>query len=542
MGCRASAQVWMQKSAAKWEDCSSLCTRACLRRAPRARCQRSRGRDRGWICAGRWAMRSDTTARYSSFRGARAELADSSPRARRARCRGAEGTSEGGFVLQKADGKGEKWNRTYLLAPQLRALQLDRILESIYQMQRRILGPLSISRVWIHPSCVKIAACSFKPGRLTYPFVRPTDEELIPLRAGASPNKVPKVGVVNDLDLDVWRMEADGPEDEQFGRRIAHSLQGVGAYYVLMGEQSVSTRPPFVAQAISPPSACLTVLSHQDRIGDDSFHPRDTLTTSNFQEIDDAIEHFHDLGMSCGLAAVVSISAHARDKVDNGVKHFNGLDCNWLANSLSGYLTRNLAGPRPRARLARALGWETYAKTIGVPAYTTARAGTVAGGVSRISSSWRVYKGVQRARGDASRPWQGAVCIMGPRYLHCGTRTRCSALLAEKHAPGRDGLVDGPEHKQHLLCLWPRDEGLAWTILKALEPTWKRLYKSAVPETGRLPPECDNRDFVREERPAIRLRDVSRIDRTWIEPVIEPSMSQRFRRFIRRFDNVRWGG
>jgi hypothetical protein len=37
--------------------------------------------------------------------------------------------------------------------------------------------------------------------------------------------------------------------------------------------------------------------------------------------------------------------------------------------------------------------------------------------------------------------------------------------------------------KRHSLRLWLRDEELARTIPEALEPTWKRLYQSATPET-----------------------------------------------------------
>ncbi|KAF8185688.1 hypothetical protein BJ912DRAFT_1060516 [Pholiota molesta] len=58
----------------------------------------------------------------------------------------------------------------------------------------------------------------------------------------------------------------------------------------------------------------------------------------------------------------------------------------------------------------------------------------------------------------------------------------------------RDGSVDSPEHKR----LWLRDGELAWNIPEALELIWKRLYQSATPETGRFPPEPENRDFVKE--------------------------------------------
>ncbi|PPQ82715.1 hypothetical protein CVT26_001034, partial [Gymnopilus dilepis] len=210
-------------------------------------------------------------------------------------------------------------------------------------------------------------------------------------------------------------------------------------------------------------------------------------------------------------------------------------------------------------------------KTIGAPAYTTDKQvfhtdigdiislfvleTAAEGGVSRISSSWKVYNELAETRPDLiktlSEPWpldnfgrnppyttrpllyfeDEKIIIQYARRIFTGflglprsegippiTEAQAEALdtihyLAEKYAlglsfekgdiqyinnlsifHGRDGYVDKPDKKRHLLRLWLRNEELAWKLPHQLEPTWKKLYYSATPDSERFPPEPEIRN------------------------------------------------
>jgi hypothetical protein len=47
--------------------------------------------------------------------------------------------------------------------------------------------------------------------------------------------------------------------------------------------------------------------------------------------------------------------------------------------------------------------------------------------------------------------------------------------------------------RRHLLRLWLRNEELAWKLPEKLEPIWKRLYYSAMPDEHRFPVEPEIR-------------------------------------------------
>ncbi|KAJ3797746.1 hypothetical protein GGU11DRAFT_756479 [Lentinula aff. detonsa] len=159
------------------------------------------------------------------------------------------------------------------------------------------------------------------------------------------------------------------------------------------------------------------------------------------------------------------------------------------------------------------------------------------GGVSRISSSARVYNELAATRPDLiktlSEPWildtfggqpsytsrpllyheDGHIIIQYSRrhFTGYGNQSRSSDIppiteaqaealdavhfLAEKYSLGlnfqkgdiqyinslgllhaRDAFRDDPEHVRHLIRLWLRNDKLAWPTPEPLQPIWKRLY------------------------------------------------------------------
>ncbi|KAF4612412.1 hypothetical protein D9613_004592 [Agrocybe pediades] len=192
--------------------------------------------------------------------------------------------------------------------------------------------------------------------------------------------------------------------------------------------------------------------------------------------------------------------------------------------------------------------------TIGGPAYTTdkqvfhtdlgadivslfALEVAAEGGVSRISSSWRVYNELAETRPDLidtlSKPWavdefgrdppfterpllyyiDDKIIIQYARRYFTGfqalprskdippiTEAQAEALdalhfLAEKYSLGlnfqkgdiqyinnlsifhaRDGFRDNEKQQRHLLRLWQRNEDLAWTLPEPLQHLWKRTF------------------------------------------------------------------
>ncbi|KAF7967849.1 hypothetical protein HWV62_32894 [Athelia sp. TMB] len=213
-------------------------------------------------------------------------------------------------------------------------------------------------------------------------------------------------------------------------------------------------------------------------------------------------------------------------------------------------------------------------RAIGAPAYTTDKqvfhtdAGDVIslfalevsaeGGVSKISSSWKVYNHLAEHRPDLietlSQPWpydgfgsdppytsrpllaylEGKMIIQYARRYLTGfqglprstnippiTEAQAEALdtlhfLAEKYElrlnfqkgdiqyinnlsifHARDGFRDDKEHTRHLVRLWLRNEELGWKIPGYLSANWKRLYYglTADPETQKFPLEPEIRSF-----------------------------------------------
>ncbi|KAJ3759723.1 hypothetical protein EV360DRAFT_41322 [Lentinula raphanica] len=175
------------------------------------------------------------------------------------------------------------------------------------------------------------------------------------------------------------------------------------------------------------------------------------------------------------------------------------------------------------------------------------------GGVSRISSSARVYNELAATRPDLiqtlSQPWildtfggrsgftsrpllyveDGHIIIQYSRRHFTGygnqrrssdvppiTEAQAEALdavhfLAEKYSLGlnfqkgdiqyinslgllhaRDAFRDDSEHVRHLIRLWLRNDKLAWPTPEPLQPIWKRLY-SVGPEEQRFPLEPEIR-------------------------------------------------
>ncbi|KAF8162841.1 hypothetical protein B0H34DRAFT_650473 [Crassisporium funariophilum] len=175
------------------------------------------------------------------------------------------------------------------------------------------------------------------------------------------------------------------------------------------------------------------------------------------------------------------------------------------------------------------------------------------GGTSRISSGARVYNELAATRPDLvkvlAEPWpldsfggdpgyttrpvlyfeDGHVIIQYSRRHFTGygqqkrsphippiTEAQAEALdavhfLAEKYSLGlnfqkgdiqyinslgllhaRDAFRDSEEHTRHLIRLWLRNDELAWSTPKELQPIWRRLY-SIGPEEQRFPLEPEIR-------------------------------------------------
>ncbi|KZP33619.1 Clavaminate synthase-like protein [Athelia psychrophila] len=199
------------------------------------------------------------------------------------------------------------------------------------------------------------------------------------------------------------------------------------------------------------------------------------------------------------------------------------------------------------------------ARAIGSPAYTTdkqvfhtdvgdiisllALQTAAEGGVSKISSSWRVYNHIAAHRPDLiatlSQPWpfdgfggdppytarpllgyaDGKLVIQYARRALTGfqglprsagipplSEAQAEALdtlhfLAERYAlsldfqrgdiqyvnnlsvfHARDGFRDDEAHTRHLVRLWLRNEELAWQIPAYLDASWQRQYYALDPE------------------------------------------------------------
>lgn len=309
------------------------------------------------------------------------------------------------------------------------------------------------------------------------------------------------------------------------------------------------------------------------------------LTEEHLREIDDAVTHFKSLDVPWGklspstfpLATLGPILREQSKEIYSGrgffvlrtipVDKYTREDVVIIYAGVSSWVgtLRGVQDPNG-AVLAhiKDLSQTAHEKTIGAPAYTTDKqvfhtdAGDIIalfalqvaaeGGISRISSSWRVYNELAEKRPDLiktlSEPWiadtfgadppyrsrpllfsqDGKVIIQYARRLFTGflhlprssdippiTEAQAEALdtlhfLAEEHAlglnfqkgdiqfinnlsifHGRDGFKDDGEKSRHLLRLWLRDEELSWKTPEGLKEQWKKLYYTTKPEEQTFP-------------------------------------------------------
>ncbi|KAF8167147.1 hypothetical protein B0H34DRAFT_791915 [Crassisporium funariophilum] len=311
------------------------------------------------------------------------------------------------------------------------------------------------------------------------------------------------------------------------------------------------------------------------------------LSVDELKEIDDAVQHFKALRKPFGyitpstfpLPKLGPILHHLSRELHNGrgffvlrtipVANYSKEDNILIYAGVSSYIG-TLRGVQDKGDGVLAhikdLTQTHPLKIIGAPAYTTDKqvfhtdAGDIIslfvleiagdGGLSRISSSWKVYNELAQTRPDLiktlSEPWpvdgfggkppytsrpllfhhDSKIIIQYARRLFTGflglprskdippiTEAQAEALdtvhfLAEKYAlglnfqkgdiqyinnlsifHGRDGFTDTPDHTRHLLRLWLRHPELAWKIPAELEGTWKKLYYTATPDTEQFPAE-----------------------------------------------------
>ncbi|KDR86131.1 hypothetical protein GALMADRAFT_52396 [Galerina marginata CBS 339.88] len=316
------------------------------------------------------------------------------------------------------------------------------------------------------------------------------------------------------------------------------------------------------------------------------------LSPEQLKEIDDAVKHFHGLDKPFGhispqtfpLPTLGPILKDLAKELHTGRGFFvlRTIPVDSYSRDDNILIYAGLSAHIANKRGVQDLGDSVLAhikdltqthplKSIGAPAYTTDKqvfhtdAGDIIslfvletaadGGLSRISSSWRVYNELAETRPDLiktlAEPWpfdgfgrdppyttrpllfhhDAKIIIQYARRLFTGflglprsagippiTEAQAEALdtvhfLAEKHAlglsfqkgdiqyinnlsifHGRDGFRDDGAKTRHLLRLWLRNEELAWKLPSELEPTWKRLYDTATPDSERFPPEPEIRN------------------------------------------------
>ncbi|TFK22444.1 Clavaminate synthase-like protein [Coprinopsis marcescibilis] len=319
------------------------------------------------------------------------------------------------------------------------------------------------------------------------------------------------------------------------------------------------------------------------------------LTEAELKEIDDALKHFNSLNLRKGhvnrdtfplptlgptlrdlsrelhygrgffVLRTIPVDDYSRDDV---VTIYAGVS-SWVGN-LRGVQDENASV------LAHIKDLSSIhpAKTIGAPAYTTEKqvfhtdAGDIIalfaletaaeGGLSRISSSWRVYNDIAQNRPDliGTLAEQWSVDTFGgnppfiwrsPLFYHDGKMiiqyarrvvTGYQGLVRSKEIPpiteaqaealdtlqffsekdnvelnfqkgdiqyinnlsifhARDAFVDTPEKHRHLLRLWLRDEELAWSLPEGLKPHWKAMFYTATPEEQRFQLEPEIRSALK---------------------------------------------
>ncbi|KAF9465454.1 taurine catabolism dioxygenase TauD [Collybia nuda] len=299
------------------------------------------------------------------------------------------------------------------------------------------------------------------------------------------------------------------------------------------------------------------------------------LNTNELKEIDDAVRHFHSLSLHLGyvssstfpLPTLGPILARLAHELHSGrgffvlrtipVSSYSRFDNVLIYAGVTSYVapTRALQD-RNGGVLShiKDLTKTHSAQAIGGPAYTTdkqvfhtdqgsdlvslfALETAAEGGVSRISSSWRVYNELAEHRPDLiktlAEPWavdefggdppftsrpllyylDSKIIIQYARRFFTGflglarskgippiTEAQAEALdtlhfLGEKFSLGlnfqkgdiqyinnlsifhaRDGFRDDENHTRHLLRFWLRNEELAWQIPEPLQPLWKKTF------------------------------------------------------------------
>ncbi|KAJ7778639.1 hypothetical protein DFH07DRAFT_901329 [Mycena maculata] len=125
------------------------------------------------------------------------------------------------------------------------------------------------------------------------------------------------------------------------------------------------------------------------------------------------------------------------------------------------------------------------------------------GGVSRLSSSGRVYNEIAKTRPDLIEVlqdnWQldrfGGSPGYAERPVLYNEDGHIVIQYSRRHMGllhARDAFTDDEEHTRHLVRLWLRNDELAWKTPKPLEETWQKLY-SVPPEAQRFPLEPEIR-------------------------------------------------
>ncbi|KJA19204.1 hypothetical protein HYPSUDRAFT_69375 [Hypholoma sublateritium FD-334 SS-4] len=299
------------------------------------------------------------------------------------------------------------------------------------------------------------------------------------------------------------------------------------------------------------------------------------LTSTHLDEIDAAVKHFHGLNVPFGqispatfpLPTLGPVLRNLARELHHGrgffvlrtipVDSYSKSDNVLVYSGVSSYVAevRGLQDKNGGVLSHIKDLSQLYAKgAIGGPAYTTdkqvfhtdqgadivslfALEVAAEGGVSRISSSWRIYNDLAENRPDLiqtlASPWivdefgrdppfterpllyhvDGKVIIQYARRYFTGfqglprsadippiTEAQAEALdalhfLGEKYSLGlnfqkgdiqyinnlsifhaRDGFLDSPQKTRHLLRLWQRNDELAWTLPEPLKPLWKRTF------------------------------------------------------------------
>ncbi|RDB26162.1 hypothetical protein Hypma_006209 [Hypsizygus marmoreus] len=299
------------------------------------------------------------------------------------------------------------------------------------------------------------------------------------------------------------------------------------------------------------------------------------LSADELKEIDDAVHHFHGLNLHLGhvsretfpLPTLGLVLLELAKELHQGrgffvlrtipVASYSHFDNVLIYAGVSSYIAPDRGLQDKNGGVLSHIKDLTASQapgTIGGPAYTTdkqvfhtdhgsdivslfALETAAEGGVSRISSSWRVYNELAEHRPDLiktlSEPWavdewganppftlrpllyylDSKIVIQYARRYFTGflglprskdippiTEAQAEALdtlhfLAEKFSLGlnfqkgdiqyinnlaifhaRDGFRDEGERTRHLLRFWLRNEELGWTIPEPLQPLWRRTF------------------------------------------------------------------